>query len=700
MNTAGTFRDRSRLAVQDANLQRALKNATSRFLMGRAAAVADLPGWETMREEASRIKEETLARLDEHLEDFTRNATQAGAQVHRVRDAEAALEHIASIVRRTGAKLAVKGKSMVSEEIELNDFLARLGVRALETDLGEYIVQLAREMPSHILAPAIHKTRRDVQQLFQALLGEGKDAEIEELTLIARRRLRAMFLEAGIGFSGANFLVAETGSIVLVENEGNIRFSTSLPRVHVAIAGIEKVIPRERDLEIFLPLLIRSGTGQKMSSYVSVITGPRRAGDRDGPEEVHVLLLDNGRRKILDDPRMRPVLKCIRCAACLNTCPVYQSTGGHTYASVYSGPIGSVLTPQLRGLKQAGDLPFASSLCGACGDICPVKVPLPHLLLDLRANVVRNGSTAIATAVKKKAFRFWAAVMSNPRAYSIAGKATRAAMKWSRLAGMGEATPAFEAWMRLLGAVEPPKRSFHDLWSEIAKNSPSANRRVPLRAQQTSGSEPSPSSVATASGTSAGRNEGGTQSAEQDVLVRRFINEIERVGGQAHRVASQAELLGLLDQILRAGAPQTVLVSGSAARFAEGLEERIAQLGCASLNETEWSGETAKAAEAATGISGAFAALADSGSLLLRHGAGEPRSFSLLPEHHVAVLSANQIVASLSQAISKIAGDCSSFNSSACWTFITGPSRTGDIELTLTIGVHGPKKLTAIIVEG
>lgn len=697
MSTNSTFRDRSRLAIQNTNLQRALRNATTRFLKSCAEAVAEIPQWEAMREQASQIKEETLARLDEVLEEFTRNATRAGAKVVRVKNSEEALDYVSSIVHRIGAKLAVKGKSMASEEIGLNDFLAEHGVRALETDLGEYIVQLAREMPSHIIAPAIHKSRRDVQELFQEVLGEGKDAGINELTLIARRRLRSMFLEADLGFSGANFLVADTGSIVLVENEGNIRFSTSLPRVHVAIVGMEKIVPRERDLGIFLPLLIRSATGQKMSSYVSVITGPRQSQDPDGPEELHVLLLDNGRRKILEDPRLRPTLKCIRCAACLNTCPVYQSTGGHAYATVYSGPIGAVLTPQLRGMRRSGDLAFASSLCGACGDICPVKVPLPHLLLELRADAARKSATVVTTPAKKRAFKLWATAMCSPRVYSIASRVARAALKRPLL--LRRVAPTFDSWASVRGAIDPPPRSFRELWKEFPEASLASNHRPQIQAAPASKSGGSPVTAFSEESIEEAVRSAADAVSQRRTLVDRFLAELEHAGGAGYRVSNSDELGAALDRIVGEEAPQHVLIARSASDFLAGLADRVKQKGCQPLEAECWDDAFATAANARAGITAAFAAIADSGSLLLRHGAGEPRSFSLLPEHHIALVHASQIVASLPQAIDRVI-QSGSFGARACWTFITGPSRTGDIELTLTIGVHGPKRVSVIVVDG
>ncbi len=278
----------------------------------------------------------------------------------------------------------MKAKSMVGEEVELNHALEAAGIRAMETDLGEFIIQLAGERPAHIVAPAIHKTREDVSELFVTHIQAERTVVPEQLTAIARRALREMFQKAGVGVSGANFAVAETGTVVLVENEGNIRMCTTVPRVHVALVGIEKLIPRLADLGVFLRLLGRSATGQKLTTYTSLLTGPRRPGE-DGPEEMHVVMVDNGRTAALADPKMREMLYCIRCGACLNTCPVYRKIGGHAYGWVYSGPIGALVTPELVGIGQARELPFASSLCGACREVCPVRINIPDLLLHLRS---------------------------------------------------------------------------------------------------------------------------------------------------------------------------------------------------------------------------------------------------------------------------------------------------------------------------
>jgi L-lactate dehydrogenase complex protein LldF len=399
-----SFRGLSTRALADAQLQRALTNATTQHAVARTAAITH-PGaeWEALRERAKEIKDHTLSHLDYYLEEFTRHVERLGGHVFWAEDAAAANAYITSVARRHGVTLAVKSKSMMTEEIDLNSALAAAGVEAVETDLGEYIVQLAGERPSHITAPAVHKTRGDIARLMREKLSVECEEDPASITAHARRVLREKFLSAGMGVTGVNFAVAETGSIVLVENEGNIRLTTSLPRVHVALMGIEKVIPRMADLGIFLRLLPLGASGQKITSYISILTGGKRAPLDEGPEEFHVVILDNGRTEILANTHLRESLNCIRCGACLNACPVYQKIGGHAYGWIYPGPIGAVLTPQLLGREKAADLPFASTLCGACRDVCPVKINLPEMLLHLRHEIKEpaTSSTVVAHGARK-----------------------------------------------------------------------------------------------------------------------------------------------------------------------------------------------------------------------------------------------------------------------------------------------------------
>lgn len=415
------FKRDSARALKNENLQKALRYTTDRFRERRKSAVAELRNWEDLKSQAREIKEKAISNLDEYLKLLEENILKCGGTVHWAKDGDEANKIILGIASEGRVKSVVKSKSMATEEIELNQALEKAGIETVETDLGEYIIQLANEKPSHIIAPAIHKSKEDISELFSQKLNIPYYSEPEDLTKIAREKLRQRFLMADMGVSGANLAVAETGTIVIVENEGNARLTTTLPRVHVALMGIEKIIPRFEDLAVFLSILARSATGQKMSSYVSLITGPRRKGDRDGPEEFHLVLLDNGRSDILAADETRESLYCIRCGACLNICPVYRKVGGHSYGWVYSGPIGAIISPQLLGIDRLPDLPFASSLCGACKDVCPLKIDIPRVLLELRKRVIEKkiGHDRVGTGkLEGLAIKIWRFVMEHPWAYS------------------------------------------------------------------------------------------------------------------------------------------------------------------------------------------------------------------------------------------------------------------------------------------
>jgi L-lactate dehydrogenase complex protein LldF len=454
MNTDqdGSFRENAKAALADAHLRAALKNATSLFGERRKQAAASLPNWEDLRTQARAIKDEVLLHLDRYLEEFVRNAESRGAKIHWARDAAEANSIICGLATERRARVVVKSKSMTTEETHLNTALEAAGMQVVETDLGEYIIQLAEETPSHIIAPAIHKTRGQIAELFTAELGMAPTDDVGQLTSTARATLRDRFAAADVGISGVNFGVAETGTIVIVENEGNIRLTTSLPRMHIAVMGIEKLIPHFSDTDVFLKLLPRSGTGQRLTTYQSFITGTRHRATDEGPDELHIVLLDNGRSRMLAHPVTRQSLACIRCGACLNVCPVYQQVGGHAYGSVYPGPIGAVITPQLMGIEKASQLPYASSLCGACREVCPVKIDIPRLLLHLRGEITpRKGSLG-----ERLAFKIWARVMMSPRLYRMSSIAGRL---------MQRIVPLSRAWTsgRDLRPIEP--RSFHELWT-------------------------------------------------------------------------------------------------------------------------------------------------------------------------------------------------------------------------------------------
>ncbi|RPI44401.1 MAG: iron-sulfur cluster-binding protein, partial [Betaproteobacteria bacterium] len=413
--TSMHFKARAAEKLADPSLREALEGLKRRFVPGRAAAIAELDNFEEIREAAAAIRARVLGHLDFYLEEFERRATERGALVHWAQTWHEANEIVLRIARDNGVRKAVKSKSMVSEECSLNDALEAAGIEVVETDLGEYILQLGREPPSHIIAPVIHKTRDQVSDLFAEKHATPRKTDIAELTREARERLRPHFLSADMGITGANFIVAETGSTLIVTNEGNGRMATTLPRIHVAITGIEKVVPTLEDVATLLRLLPRSATGQSISNYVSVTTGARRPDDLDGPEQFHVVLLDAGRSRILAS-EFRDILRCIRCGACMNHCPVYQSVGGHAYGWVYPGPMGSVLTPNYVGLENALDLPHAATLCNQCGVVCPVKIPLPELLRKLRE---RQFERRLRPRPERAALRAWAYLATRPGLYAF-----------------------------------------------------------------------------------------------------------------------------------------------------------------------------------------------------------------------------------------------------------------------------------------
>lgn len=454
------FRQTATIAIDDIRLATTLEGATGRFRDHRVQALANYPQVEAVRDHLKKIRAATLSNLAEHLETFEWNATAAGAQVHWAADAAEANRIILEIAEKHKVSLVAKSKSMATEEIKLNEALQNANISPVETDLGEWIIQLSNEPPYHIIGPAIHKTRGQVAELFERESGKPMDAnDIPALTEAARQMLRKEFLAADMGVSGANIAVAETGSIVLVTNEGNGRMVTSVPKVHVAVMGIEKVAPDWDAAAAWLSLLARSATGQPLSIYTTVLTGPSRELDPDGPEEMHIVLLDNGRSKLVGTP-YEEVLQCLRCGACLNICPVYRVAGGHAYGSPYSGPIGAVVSPLLFGMENYEGLPHASTLCGACKDVCPVRIDLPRMLLELRSDQVKQGIVNRTDALGERAVAF---VMDKPRLWQMA----------TGMARIGQRPFLKDDQLQLpldvIGKRKPPhlqQKSFRQMWQD------------------------------------------------------------------------------------------------------------------------------------------------------------------------------------------------------------------------------------------
>jgi L-lactate dehydrogenase complex protein LldF len=460
-----TFQAGARIALQDAQLRRNLRKATHTIRAKRAAVVAEVPDWQELRRAGREIKAHTMRHLDRYLLELEMSVQRAGGKVHWAADAESARNIVVDLVRRAGAREVVKVKSITNDEIGLNRALETGGITPIETDLAELIIQLAGESSSHILVPAIHKNRAEIRELFMARLGvPNLSDEPEALAEVARQYLRRAFLRAEVGISGANFAVAETGSVVVFESEGNGRMCLTLPRVLITVMGIEKVVPRFIDLEVFAQLLPRSSTGERMNPYTSLWTGVHPG---DGPEEFHLVLLDNGRTDVLADEVGRQALHCIRCSACLNVCPVYERTGGHAYQSVYPGPIGAILTPQLLGVSQAPTLPYASSLCGACYDVCPVAINIPEVLVHLRGKVVRAKQRSLRGQVdpEYRSMQLMARVFSDQRLYERAQAVAQQAQRpFVRRGTISWLPPPLNAWTAAHDVRPIPPQSFRQWW--------------------------------------------------------------------------------------------------------------------------------------------------------------------------------------------------------------------------------------------
>ena len=464
---ATPFRRRAGDALDDRFLQQALTIATTKFIDLRREAFGQFPEGEELRDRARAIKEATLQRLDHYLEQLIDNVERLGGHVHVASTPEDARRIILEIAARTGTRMAVKSKSMATEEIHLNDALEAAGITPVETDLGEYIIQLAHERPSHIIAPAIHKTKGQVAELFaRELHRPDVPADPEALTAIARAELRERFLQADMGITGANFAVADTGTVVLVTNEGNGRMVTTLPRVHVAVMGVEKVIPSMTDLAVFLNILAKSATGQKLSVYTTLVRGPRKPGELEGPDEFHLVLLDNGRIDQIAGT-LREALYCLRCGACLNVCPVYRSIGGHAYGYTYPGPIGILLTAMLHGPGSVKDLAHASSLCGACADACPVRIDIPRMLIELRKEV---DDRRIAPRSERMVFAAFGWLLRQPALFRLAAPVARLLQRPFARGGRIEKLPfLFGEWTRSRDLPPVAGRTFTERWAALSR---------------------------------------------------------------------------------------------------------------------------------------------------------------------------------------------------------------------------------------
>lgn len=662
---AKDFRARIRQSIADENLQIALDGNAQRRMVGRLEAFATIPDYQKRRARAHTIKADIISHLDEYLGRFLAQVTANGIRVHQAVDAEEAIRIFLEIAREHKTRLVAKSKSMVSEEINFNQVLEAAGIQVIETDLGEYIVQLRGERPSHILTPAVHLRRGQVGQLFHEKLGTPYTEDIPEMVATARRILREVFINADIGVSGVNFGVAETGTLCLVTNEGNGRMVTSVPSVHVALMGIERLVPTLDDLALFLSLLPRSATGQKLSVYTSLIHAPKRLEDMDGPLERHLILVDNGRSALRTSP-LAESLYCIRCGACLNACPVFREISGHAYMgrdgsiAPYPGPIGSVVSPGLFGRENFGQLAQASTLCGACKEACPVDINLPELLLRVRAgepseetkNKKQEEGIGIPGILKLglKAFRLSAEI---PGLFSIGqqlgGLLSRVYSprnKYMRL-------PAWTGWGYSKDFPRLEMHPFRAHWRNLEQEVNHDDQVIRL---------PDKSSV--------------SESRIVQSLAAQFIDELAAIGVKAYRLPEK-EITTRLNELLQERGIDRVCVDAVGEKYVTG------------RSFTRDPDSTIR-----VGVTGALAGIAETGSLVLVGGEGRPLTASLLPDVHIAILRESNLVPTLSDVLCR-----PEIRTASTAVIITGPSRTGDIEMTLTIGVHGPKELHVLLIE-
>ena len=456
---ASQFKEQSRQITRNLRHRELIQTALGKYVVQRDEKKAAFQDWNSARQQAAETKWDAINHLDGYLQDFVGRIEARGTKVHWAGTGAQAREIILGILRESKARLIVKSKTMTAEEIHLNEVLAEAGFQVVESDLGEFIVQLRHEAPYHLVFPAMHLTRDEISELFTRELGSAPTANPEELTMIARRALRKKYLAADVGITGANFAIAETGMISITENEGNARLTAALPKVMISLLGIEKILPRLEDLALFLPMLATAGAGQALTCYNSLYGGPRQPGEPDGPEEYHVILLDNRRTELLADAEQRDALHCIRCGACLNVCPIFRNVGGHTYGTTYSGPIGSVITPHLRGLQDWKHLSSASSLCGACTEACPVKIDLHHHLLQNR----RNGVAQKPALLEKLTYKLFAFTVNRPKLYAFCKKLARAVQPMHALVKGSRIDPAY-GWTQSRDLPPIAQESFKEWW--------------------------------------------------------------------------------------------------------------------------------------------------------------------------------------------------------------------------------------------
>lgn len=672
-----TFHKHIRTALANESLQIALDANAERRIAARKQALDSLSeDWQVLRQRAHKVRLETITNLNDYLDQFISHATANGMIVHQAADAAQAVQIVLEIARQKGARLIAKSKTMVSEEIGLNHALEAAGIQVVETDLGEYIVQLRDERPAHIITPAVHLRKEDVGATFHEKLGIPYTDDIQTMTAAARERLRQTFLEADIGVSGVNFGVADSGTMCIVTNEGNGRMVTTLPPVHIALMGIERLVPSMEDLALMLDLLPRSATGQSITVYTNLINAPRRSGDPDGPLERHLILVDNGRNAMRDSP-LAEALLCIRCGACLNACPVYGEIGGHAYvdvqgeSSTYPGPIGSIISPGLFGQAEFGHLARASSLCGACLEACPVEIDLPKLLLRVRAGGTSLGSQVVEQNIPKHVdwgIRLYTWLASDSKRFTstlkLAGFFSRIVAPrsaWLRL-------PGFTGWGYSKDLPRPAQRPFRERWEEqqLAEIHPIETKESENNVQAKS------------------KENDTAQLVDSETLVQRFHSELIALDGIFTSCKSE-DLSQLVFDTLKKLEISAIL-SWESKQIPNGLIEALLDRGITASEDFD--------PQVKVGISGALAAIAETGTLVLPSGVGRAQFVSLTPEIHLVVLKASAIYQNLTQIL-----NLREVREASAIALISGPSRTADIEMTLTIGVHGPRQVHVFCLE-
>jgi L-lactate dehydrogenase complex protein LldF len=697
-----SFPKAASVTLRDSQLRRNLAKATSTIRAKREGVVAELPDWQELRRAGRAIKDASLAALDQHLSALEAAVVSAGGVVHWANDGNEGCSIVADVARSHGVDEVVKVKSIATDEIKLNEALAAAGVRAVETDLAELIIQLGNDRQSHILVPAIHKNRAEIRELFARELGlPDLTDEPAALTEAARLHLRSKFLSARMGVSGANFAVAETGTVSVFESEGNGRMCTTLPEVLVTVMGIEKLVPAWRDMEVFLQLLPRSSTGERMNPYTSFWTGVRPG---DGPREFHLVLLDNGRTGVLADQLGRQALRCIRCSACLNVCPVYSRTGGHAYESVYPGPIGAILTPQLHGLRSGRSLPYASSLCGACYEVCPVEIDIPRVLVHLRSRVVE---TEPVWKPERAAMRAMYRAFSSARAFERAQRAARLGSRPLARGGRIARLPwPLSGWTETRDLVAPHPETFRDWWrrerggDEGPRRDAAAPRleRLPPYTRSTFQARTGADARTAILGrirealadrpqtVEAPRGYRRTSDDSRAAIVARFL---ERVGEYkaSVRSATAEELPSVLGRLCaQAGAERLAAPDDLPDALRPDGVELVPDAGLSPHDLDRLGGALTTCA----------LAIAETGTIVLDGGPGQGRrAVTLVPDYHLCVVEADAVVATVPEAVERLEP---TVKEGRPLTFIAGPSATSDIELNRVEGVHGPRTLHVVVV--